>query len=270
MRIISGILRVQLIEGKPYDTAGDKLEMERLDGIMIATTNLTTNLDKAFERRFIYKIEFGRPSVEARCSIWKSMIPRLNAKVALQLATDFEFTGGQIENVARKSAVDMVLSGNRDCLKGCASIECPVLDFFNTSGDDNLPKPSHISIFLAMSSEDVTIATDSFIFIIIVKDAVLAEDAESQILVADCHISLRFRVETFKFVEKRSDVTVVSVKLFVVKVNAQIAIVIGHSVQNITQSAIRQAACHIVIRMILLESLQFLFQLSDSYKTDVF
>lgn len=88
-------------------------EMERLDGIMIATTNLTTNLDKAFERRFIYKIEFGRPSVEARCSIWKSMIPRLNAKVALQLATDFEFTGGQIENVARKSAVDMVLSGKR-------------------------------------------------------------------------------------------------------------------------------------------------------------
>ena len=31
-------------------------EMEKLDGILIATTNLTTNLDNAFERRFLYKI----------------------------------------------------------------------------------------------------------------------------------------------------------------------------------------------------------------------
>lgn len=35
-------------------------EMEQLDGIMIATTNLTQNLDRAFERRFLYKIEFER------------------------------------------------------------------------------------------------------------------------------------------------------------------------------------------------------------------
>ena len=31
---------------------------------MIATTNLTTNLDKAFERRFIYKIRFDKPTME--------------------------------------------------------------------------------------------------------------------------------------------------------------------------------------------------------------
>mgnify|MGYP006978583879 CR=1 FL=1 len=33
-------------------------------GIMIATTNLTTNLDKAFERRFIYKIRFDKLTME--------------------------------------------------------------------------------------------------------------------------------------------------------------------------------------------------------------
>ena len=38
-------------------------EMEALEGIMIATTNLTANLDKAFERRFLYKIQFNRPTV---------------------------------------------------------------------------------------------------------------------------------------------------------------------------------------------------------------
>ncbi|MBQ2141621.1 MAG: AAA family ATPase, partial [Alistipes sp.] len=36
-------------------------EIEKLDGILIATTNLPCNLDKAFERRFIYKIEFMQP-----------------------------------------------------------------------------------------------------------------------------------------------------------------------------------------------------------------
>lgn len=33
-------------------------EMERLEGIMIATTNLANNLDAAFERRFLFKIKF--------------------------------------------------------------------------------------------------------------------------------------------------------------------------------------------------------------------
>ena len=36
-------------------------EMETLDGIMMATTNLTQNMDSAFERRFLYKINFHKP-----------------------------------------------------------------------------------------------------------------------------------------------------------------------------------------------------------------
>ncbi|MDR1143330.1 MAG: AAA family ATPase, partial [Spirochaetaceae bacterium] len=46
-------------------------EMENLDGgILIATTNMTINLDKAFERRFLYKIEFEKPDAEAKTAIW--------------------------------------------------------------------------------------------------------------------------------------------------------------------------------------------------------
>jgi hypothetical protein len=52
-------------------------EIENLEGILIATTNLANNFDKAFERRFLYKIEFLKPLPEARKSIWKSMIPDL-------------------------------------------------------------------------------------------------------------------------------------------------------------------------------------------------
>lgn len=86
-------------------------EMEQLDGIMIATTNLTQNLDKAFERRFIYKIEFLRPSLEVRRAIWQSMIPTLAAPLAEELAAAYDFSGGQIENIARKRIVELILNG---------------------------------------------------------------------------------------------------------------------------------------------------------------
>ncbi|MDR2086496.1 MAG: ATP-binding protein [Dysgonamonadaceae bacterium] len=86
-------------------------EMENLDGIMIATTNLTQNLDKAFERRFLYKLEFDKPGVEAKKRIWLSMIPSLSAQEAEELAAAYDFSGGQIENIVRKRTVDTILNG---------------------------------------------------------------------------------------------------------------------------------------------------------------
>ena len=86
-------------------------EMENLDGIMIATTNLQQNLDKAFERRFLYKIKFEKPTLEARASIWRTMIPELNVPTIHTLAEKYDFSGGQIENVARRYAIDSILYG---------------------------------------------------------------------------------------------------------------------------------------------------------------
>jgi SpoVK/Ycf46/Vps4 family AAA+-type ATPase len=88
-------------------------ELENLDGILIATTNLTTNLDKAFERRFLYRIEFEKPNLAARVSIWRTMLPDLPAGEAENLAGRFEISGGQIENAARKYTVNTVLRGLR-------------------------------------------------------------------------------------------------------------------------------------------------------------
>lgn len=87
-------------------------EMENLEGIMIATTNLTENMDSAFERRFLYKIRFDKPSVEVKSKIWKTMIPELSESDTSQLASTFDFSGGQIENIARKITVDSILYGN--------------------------------------------------------------------------------------------------------------------------------------------------------------
>lgn len=84
-------------------------EMESLEGIMIATTNITSNLDKAFERRFLYKVEFEKPSVEARKAIWQSMIPELSDEMSDSLARKYDFSGGEIENVARKYLIDNII-----------------------------------------------------------------------------------------------------------------------------------------------------------------
>ncbi len=85
-------------------------EMESLEGILVATTNLTGNLDAAFERRFLYKIEFPKPTAVESCHIWHSMLPELTEAEALSLANDYSFSGGQIENIARKHIVDAILA----------------------------------------------------------------------------------------------------------------------------------------------------------------
>ncbi len=91
-------------------------ELEDLDGILIATTNLTTNLDTAFERRFLFKIEFHKPEPDVKALIWTSMLDDLSADDARQLAQRFDFSGGQIENIARKRAIHYILSGNAPTL----------------------------------------------------------------------------------------------------------------------------------------------------------
>ena len=89
-------------------------EMETLDGIMIATTNLQENMDKAFERRFLYKIKFDKPTEEARACIWRSMIPDLSELDVHTLASKYDFSGGQIENIARHYAIDNILHGQSE------------------------------------------------------------------------------------------------------------------------------------------------------------
>ena len=87
-------------------------EMEELDGILIATTNLTQNLDKAFERRFLYKIKFNKPLPDVKCKIWKSFLPGLSDEQAAELASGFDFSGGQIENVSRKKVIQTIIEGH--------------------------------------------------------------------------------------------------------------------------------------------------------------
>jgi SpoVK/Ycf46/Vps4 family AAA+-type ATPase len=86
-------------------------EMETLEGILIATTNLTQNLDQAFERRFLYKVEFHKPSAETKKAIWQTLLPALRPEDAAELAAAYDFNGGEIENISRKQTVEFILTG---------------------------------------------------------------------------------------------------------------------------------------------------------------
>lgn len=86
-------------------------EMETLDGILIATTNLHGNMDDAFSRRFLYKLEFQKPSTKSKISIWKNKLPKLSDTDAANLASRYDLSGGEIDNVVRKSVVEEVTSG---------------------------------------------------------------------------------------------------------------------------------------------------------------
>lgn len=95
-------------------------EMETISGILIATTNLETSLDPAFERRFLMKVRFDMPDSGARQKIWKTMMPELSDKDAEQLACRYEFSGGQIENISRKSMINYIIEGEKATIEDLA------------------------------------------------------------------------------------------------------------------------------------------------------
>lgn len=80
-------------------------ELENFEGIFIATTNLIGNIDEAFDRRFLFKIEFHKPTPQTAAKIWQARIPEMNDSEVLALAEEFSFSGGQIDNIAKRRSI---------------------------------------------------------------------------------------------------------------------------------------------------------------------
>lgn len=91
-------------------------ELENFEGILIATTNLASNLDSAFERRFLFKIPFQKPDLSIRSKIWKSKFPSLTVGECETLA-QFSFSGGQIDNIIRKCEIHNIIHGGNVSLQ---------------------------------------------------------------------------------------------------------------------------------------------------------
>ena len=88
-------------------------ELENFDGILFATSNLVANLDSAFERRFLFKVKFENPSTMNAAKIWRNKLRTLSPKEALHLASLFSYSGGEMENIARKSLTDEIVLGTK-------------------------------------------------------------------------------------------------------------------------------------------------------------
>ena len=90
-------------------------QIENFRGMLIATTNLLENIDKAFSRRFNYKIEFKKPDKLQREKLWELMLPKdapyekdFDAK---ELAT-YALTGGQINLIVKNTAYKVAVKQN--------------------------------------------------------------------------------------------------------------------------------------------------------------
>lgn len=86
-------------------------EMENFEGILIATTNFVTNMDAAFERRFLFKVEFETLGIDVRSKIWKQKLSTLSSEECDILAERFQFSGGQIDNIVRKKEIHEIMNG---------------------------------------------------------------------------------------------------------------------------------------------------------------
>mgnify|MGYP002629825770 CR=1 FL=1 len=82
-------------------------QIENFRGMLIATTNLLENIDKAFSRRFNYKIEFKKPDALQRERLWKLMLPKdapYEKDFDSKKLSTYSLTGGQISLIVKNTA----------------------------------------------------------------------------------------------------------------------------------------------------------------------
>lgn len=89
--------------------------VEDFPGVVILATNLRSNLDDAFSRRFQSMIYFPMPDASERLRLWKGMLnggERIAPDVDLkQFAEKHEISGGAIANVLRFAGLQALRSG---------------------------------------------------------------------------------------------------------------------------------------------------------------
>jgi AAA+ superfamily predicted ATPase len=87
-------------------------QIENFRGMLIATTNLLENIDKAFSRRFNYKIEFKKPNQMQRFEIWKKILPKeapYEDGFDIEKLSTYSLTGGQIDLIVKNTAYKVAL-----------------------------------------------------------------------------------------------------------------------------------------------------------------
>jgi len=99
---------------KSFNTIQNLLlqELEDFEGIFMATTNLANQLDEAFDRRLLYKIEFKKPKEVVRKKILKSAF-KGSDDVLIDKLNQYALTGGQISNIKKKLLIHNILKHSK-------------------------------------------------------------------------------------------------------------------------------------------------------------
>jgi hypothetical protein len=91
--------------------------IEEFDGVAILASNLRTNIDDAFLRRFQSVVHFPMPKPVERLRIWREAFPRhatLDERIDLgRIADQYDLSGGTIMNVVRYASLMAVNRGGR-------------------------------------------------------------------------------------------------------------------------------------------------------------
>lgn len=88
-------------------------QIEKFDGVIIATTNFLESLDTAFSRRFEYKIEFKKPDYKDRVEIWQRALPKnasFDDEFSIENVANYELSGAQIIMVVKNTALKAAIS----------------------------------------------------------------------------------------------------------------------------------------------------------------
>jgi SpoVK/Ycf46/Vps4 family AAA+-type ATPase len=84
-------------------------QMERFTGISIVTSNHAEKLDKAFERRFLYKVEFEKPTKETQYNLLSNAFQNMSSLTINTVLENYSFTGGQIYNIKKKYIMQCII-----------------------------------------------------------------------------------------------------------------------------------------------------------------
>lgn len=87
-------------------------QIERFEGILVATTNFLESLDLAFSRRFDHKIAFERPNFNQRLDLWRRVLPDeaiYEESFDIKELANFPLSGGQIVVVLKNTALKVAV-----------------------------------------------------------------------------------------------------------------------------------------------------------------
>ncbi len=92
--------------------------IEDFDGLVILATNLQSNIDEAFLRRFQITVDFPKPKYKERKLLWKKMIGNTfeieEGVVTIDtIAKNYELSGGEMINVVRYCAIKAARNGEK-------------------------------------------------------------------------------------------------------------------------------------------------------------